>query len=156
MQSIIYTDTDRIRSVLGVDDKDIKDNQVTDRDLEKELRLDLLSWVSNHAALYTTGTTGTPTEPQKSVADALTLYSTYFCAILVVKSLQLAAPQAIADGKNSLSRFAAMDWQGMSAHLKERAAFYKTFIQDATATNAVTVYTAFAGVGLAVDPVTSV
>lgn len=156
MQLILYTDTDRIRSILGVSDQDIKDDQITARGLSKELRLDLLSWAPAHEALYYAGSLGSATDMEQSLADSLTLYSTYFCTVLVVKSLQLSAPQSISDGKNSMNRFATMDWQGLTLHLKERLAFYKVFIQDAaSATPVVPVYNPFAGIALATDPVIS-
>ena len=154
MQTLLYTDTDKIRSVLGVDVKDVNDARITDRDPEKELRMDLLSWIPTHAALYAAGIANGASETQISISDALGLYSTYFCGKLVAKSLQLAAPQAISDGKNSLSRFNTIDWQGLNNFLSERAAFYKSLLQELVVTTSTTVdYIAFAGVGLAVDPV---
>jgi len=156
MQTILYTDTDRIRSVLGVDDQDLSDTKITDRDLVKELRLDLLSWTPTHAALHAAGILNTATETEQSIADAITLFSTYFCAVLVIKSIQLSAPQAISDGKNSMSRFAVIDWQALTLYLKERMAFYKVFVQDSASAAPVTVtYNLFAGVGMSTDPITT-
>jgi hypothetical protein len=153
MQTIAHTNTDKVRSVLGVDAKDVTDLQITDRDIEKELLLDLLSWVPTHATLYTTGTTSYANSTDKSIADAIGLYCTYFCSILMLKSLQLATPQTVSDGKNSMNRFATMDWSGLASHLKERAAFYKLFVQDSTyVMPVVQTYNPFAGVGLINDP----
>jgi hypothetical protein len=156
MQSILYTDTDKLRSMLGVSDKDISDSQITDRGLDKELQFDLLSWVPTHSVKYRDGRLPNSTPEQKALADAISLYSTYFCSSLMVKSLQLATPQSISDGKNALSRFTSMDWNGVYAHLTERAAFYKTFVQETlTATASSVVYKPFSGVSLSVDPVVS-
>jgi hypothetical protein len=156
MLAILYTDTNQIRSVLGVELEDLSDTTITDRNLEKELRLDLLSWSPTHAALHAAGATVGATELAQSIADAITLYSTYFCSVLVVKSLQLAAPQSISDGKNTMSRFSTIDWQALTGHLKERLAFYKVFVQDSTsATPTAPVYNLFSGLGLSTDPVTS-
>lgn len=154
MRQIIYTDTDRVRSALGVDSKDLSDKQITDRDIEKELRLDLLSWIPTHGALYDEGQSDTATEVQVSIADALTLYSTYYCAVQVSRSMQLATPQKISDGKNALDRFANIDWKALQAYLSERMATYKAFLIDntTTPTNPV-VPNFFTGVGLATDPV---
>jgi hypothetical protein len=156
MQTLLYTDTDRIRSVLGVDAEDISDAQITDRNLEKELRIDLLSWIPTYAALVTTGTTAGATDSAQSIADAITLYCTYYCSVLVVKSVQLSAPQSVSDGKNTISWSGSVDWQALSLHLKERMAFYKVFLQDSlTATPVVPVYNPFVGVSIATDPVTT-
>lgn len=157
MQTILYTDTDRVRSVLGVDEKDVSDSSITARDLEKELRLDLLSWMPAHSTLHGTGSSSAASDTEQSLADAITLFSTYYCAVLVVKSLQLAAPQTVSDGKNTMSRFATMDWQQLTFHLKERLAFYKVFIQNSASSSTPTapVYNPFQGALLSIDPVTS-
>lgn len=155
MTPISYTDTDRIRSVLGIDEEDVSDDQIANRDLEKELRLDLLTWVSTHATVYDAGQVSNATETEQSAADALVLYCTYFCAVLVAKSLQLSAPQQISDGKNAMSRFATIDWPGIMDHLWERREFYKAALQGALSTTTVRTYSPFSGVGLGTDPVTA-
>jgi len=157
MQPIWYTDTDKIRSVLGVSQKELDDARIIDRDLGKELRLDLLKWIPTHAALYTDGTSSGASEEALSISDALVLYSTYFCSLLTVKALKLIALHDISDGKNSMSRFATMDWQALQIDLQERVAFYKSLLSDLTAPSATAVaaYNPFTAVGLAVDPVTS-
>ena len=153
MQALLYTDTDRIRAVLGVDEKDLSDEQITARDLEKELRIELLSWVSNYAALMVTGLGTAATEVQVSIADALSLYCTYYCSIRAIKTLQMAAPQRVSDGQNALDRFATIDWQGLTLDLKELAATYKKYVQDNTLTSTPKIYSALTGVGLQTDPV---
>ena len=156
MITIIYTDTDKIRSALGVDDEDIGDAQITDRNLDKELRLDLVSWLPTHAALYTSGTSVSATDSEQMTSDALVLYSTYFCAVLMVSALRLAAPQQVSDGKNSLTRFPTIDWQRLDSDLRAgmaraKAAILKLQSQASTETDVVL----FAAVGLASDPVTT-
>lgn len=148
MISILYTDTDQIRSVLGIDDRDMTDAQIADRNLAKELRLDLVSWLATHATLNTSGT-----ENEK---DALNLYCTYFCAALVAVSVQMAAPQKVSDGKDSLDRFATIDWANITRKLNERTEFYRKLMQQLMGeTTVTTTYSLFSAVGLANDPVTS-
>ncbi len=156
MQAIAYTDTDQIRSVLGVDAKDMPDAQIMARALDKELKLELTRWLPSHSTLFTAGTIGTPGEAEVAIADALQLYSTYFCAVLVIPSTQLAAPQAVSDGKNSMTRFAVNDWGRMKLELQEKQAYYKDMLVELSASTVSSVgISLFSGVGLAVDPVVS-
>jgi len=156
MAEILYTDTDQIRSVLGVDSSDISDQALLDRNLDKELRLDLLSWLPTHAALYAVGVATDASETARSTSDAITLYCTYYCAVLSAQSLKFSAPQQVGDGKNTLSRFPTMDWDKLIRDLSGRAAYYKGIVSDLTAQTAtVASITLFSGVALAVDPVTS-
>jgi len=156
MQQILYTTTDKIRSALGVDERDMSDSQITDRDPDKELRLDLTSWVPTHSTIYAAGTAADSTETEQILADALTLYSTYFCALISLTALKLAAPQAVSDGKNTLNRFATIDWQKLEMDLRSRMANYQKAILDLTAqTQEVTSVVLFSAVGLATDPVTT-
>lgn len=156
MATILYTDTDQIRSVIGVDESDVSDKSLIDRNLDKELRLDLISWLPTHAALYAAGAATDASEASRSISDSITLYCTYYCAVQAANSLRMSAPQQVSDGKNSLTRFQTIDWNQIIKELSSRAAYYKGIISDLTAqTLSVTSITLFAGVGLAVDPVTS-
>lgn len=156
MQDILYTDTDQIRSVLGLDEKDLSDEQITDRNIEKELNLDLVGWMGDHAVVYNTGTDLEASSVEKNIADALILYATYYCCGLTIVSLQMATPQAVSDGKNSLSRFTPSNWQEIENTVKERAAFYKKLLQELTSSiTSASSPTLLTGAGLAVDPVTS-
>jgi hypothetical protein len=156
MQTLLYTDTDQVRSVLGLSSKDLDDAQLVSRKLDTELKLDLVSWLPTHAALYATGNDVGAADADKNIADALVMFSTYFCAGLVGMSLPLGAPQSISDGKNSMARFTPHAWQELTSKSQERMSFYKNLLQElvSTATGAVTNYSQFAGVGLSIDPVT--
>lgn len=146
MQTIGYTDSDRIRAVCGITEEDLDDTQLLARGLDKELNIDLLSWFPTAADIAATGT--------DTQLDSLILYSTYFCAHLASQSLRMAATQKITDGANALDRFANIDWDAMQSQLKERAAFYKQFIVTSVGATVAVSFSMFSGVGLLVDPVT--
>lgn len=152
MQTILYTDTNQIRSMLGLSEKDMSDAQITSRAIEKELSIDLASWVPTHLSVMTTA---------GDLADSLQLYCTYFCAVLTVSGVKLAAPQAISDGKNSVSRFNLIDFDRLKVELQERQAFYKRFVINGVAALAATSATPatrsplFSVANLASDPVTN-
>ena len=120
MQPIGYTDTDSIRAVCGVTEEDLEDAQLVSRGLGKELNIDFLSWLPTVEDIANTGT--------DVQIDAVTLYSTYFCAHLASQALRMAASQKESDGANAMDRFANIDWDAMQNQLKERAAFYKSIL----------------------------
>jgi hypothetical protein len=128
MVPIIYTDTDQIRSVLGISRKDLSDEQLVSRNLEKELQLDLSSWVPNHALIYSSANSGAATDIQQNMADSITLYSTYYCAKLVLTTLQMGLKKSISDGKNALNRFDTVDWDKLYDRMSERVTFYRQYV----------------------------
>lgn len=146
MVEIGFTNSDSLRSTLGITEEDLDDTQLLARGLDKELSIDLLSWLPTAGDLIYTGT------PEQ--IDSITLYSTYFCAYLASQSLRMAATQKVTDGANALDRFANIDWDAMQAQLKERSSFYKKFLLDSLGTVASSGVKRFSIVGSAYDPVT--
>lgn len=157
MVPISYTDTDKIRAVLGLSLKDMPDDRLAVRDLEKELNLDLASWVTNIQTLTDAVNSGTATQTESDVIDSIGLYATYFCAKLIIPSLQLATVAKIGDGKNSQERFANINWDSLYDRISERISFYRKFISDNNTTTATAVtYQRFSAVAAAYDPVTGI
>ena len=157
MATILYAELDGIRSVLGVSSKEMSDEQLSTRMLEQELRLDLANWVGNHVTLADAVNSGIATTTEIDTFDALGLYSTYFCAKLIVTSLQLAAIQSVSDGKNAMNRFTTIDYEQLYSRLSERVSFYKKFVTDnnsVTTTAATVAFKPFSIVGSSYDPVT--
>lgn len=157
MLQILYTDTDFLRSLLGVSEKDLPDKRLIDRNLEKELSMDITSWMSNHAAISNLVNMGTATESEVATMDAITMYSAYFCAKLIIPSLQLGVAQAISDGKNSMDRFSAVDWDKLNDRMSERVAFYKKIAQGymSLPEPSQTTFSPFSIANPASDPVTN-
>lgn len=157
MQTIGYTDTDQIRSVLGTTDKEVSDADLTVRNLELELYFSFTGWLDDHSDLYTGGTESGATPEEIAVANAIMLYSTYFCAIAVVPALQLLARQSITDGKNALERFTPVNWQELLNRLQERLQFYRSLLETLTGLSSpgIVAPAQLTGVGLSVDPVTT-
>lgn len=148
MVEIGYTNSEILRSVLGITEEDLDDAQLLARGLDKELNIDLMSWLPTAGDLIYIGT------PEQ--IDSIGLYANYFCAYLASQSLRMAATQKITDGANALDRFANVDWDAMQAQLKERSTFYKKFLLDSIGTIASTGVKRFSIVGSGYDPVTGV
>lgn len=146
MLPILYTDTDAIRAVLGITEEDLEDAQLIARNLDKELNIDLLSWLPTVEDLVSIGT--------DLQVDSIKLYSNYYCAALVAQSLRLAATQQTSDGQNSLDRYSVIDWKEIIQEMRERASFYRSYLITSLAETVISTFKPFASVGLATDPVT--
>lgn len=152
IQAIVYTTDEKVRSVLGIDAKDYDQAQISNRELARELSVDLISWIPDHATLYS-ASYGTASP---EVADCLILYSTYFCAVSMVPTLRLGSTQMISDGKNTMNRFSTMDWDRLEAQLTSKLSKYREVLTDLIGSPTVTGITDYARlstVGLATDPV---
>lgn len=157
MKTVIgLTDTDQIRSVLGLTPSDAPDDLLLHRKLDVELRLDMATWIPDAATRYDASRLPTATQTEKDIAEALELFSAYFCAGLLARSGPLLVAQEIADGKNSLARFTPIAWDKIQSDMAAQAAKYKGIIEAliaATTDTATGGLSLFTTVGLAVDPV---
>lgn len=156
MLPILYTDTDAVRSVLGITEEDIKDDDLVARDLLRELRIDLNTWLPTHAAIYAYGDLTTPTDTQVTQYDLLVTYAKYYCALLVARStLALAAAQQVGDGKNTMARFTPFSLQQLQEQLAGKVMEMKNALATLFSAEATTVVSLaqFTGVGQAIDPV---
>jgi hypothetical protein len=153
-----FTDIDQVRSVLGVSRGDLPDRVLMARGLDVELRLDLATWLPTADTLFTAGRATAALPGEAAIADALSLYSAYFCAALIAKSGPLLVAQQISDGKNTLARFTPIAWDKVQADMAAQAAKYKGVIDTLLAQTTTEVglggINLFSTVGLATDPVT--
>lgn len=94
---ILYTDTDQIRGCLFIEPQDLPDRLFNVTLLERELQLDLDSWLPAHASLVALDSTA----GERSVANKIKSYVTYWVACYITVTLSLSFPQKIGDGKNS-------------------------------------------------------
>lgn len=151
-----YTNTDAVRGCLGVDKDDCPDRYMVDSQVELELSLDLDTWLSTHAALFTAGTTGTPSASAKATADRIKLYAQWFVA-LEFANRPLTVPQIVTDGKAQLDRF-KVDLSKVAELAASKVAKYKNELQQTVdGANNVAPYTNYVTVATpGADPVTEV
>lgn len=123
-----YTTTEAIRGCLGIDQNDCPDGYMVDSKLDLELIVDLDDWLPTHAALYTAGTSGSPTNPQAAVAVRIALYSQWFCA-LEMANRPLTVPQITTDGKAQFDRF-KVDLERLSALCAAKVVKYRAELQE--------------------------
>ena len=119
-----YTDTATVRALIGLTNKDVKDQSFIDMNLDDKLLSELTDWLPTHDTVYTDGTTGSPTETQKNNLRNLKLYSAYYCASHI-DQFQLNIMASVGDGKNIMKRFEGIDFDALSAKLAGTASQYK-------------------------------
>jgi hypothetical protein len=151
-----YTTTQAVRGCLGIDVNDCPDTYMVDSQVALELKLDLDGWLPTHAALYTAGTTGSPTAPQTAISDRIKLYAQWFVA-LEFANRPLTVPQINTDGKAQIDRF-KVDLAKVAELAAAKVAKYKAELVSVIGGGAVTApyanYVSVATPGS--DPVTEV
>lgn len=150
--AVLYTNTDQIRSALGISLEDMPDTVITDRSLATELSVDLHTWLPTHATIAA----DVSTAQAVFLSDSLKLYCAYFCAAAIAES-PLAFIQKISDGKNSADRFTNLDWKEIVNGLTSRmAGFKQAILAVVSPTNplALTYVKQFSRIQPANDPVT--
>lgn len=151
-----YTTTDAVRGCLGVDVDDCPDRYMVDSKVEIELKLDLDSWLSTHAALHAAGTGGGATAQQTAIAQRIELYAQWFVA-LEFANRPLAIPQITTDGKAQIDRF-KIDLARVTQLAAAKVAKYKGELQELVNGQPATApYLSYVGVAVpGADPVTEV
>lgn len=118
-----YTNTDRIRAVLGVTDNEVSDEVIENVGLEAFVLEVFDDIASDHAAQYVAGTDEQATAAQARVARLMETYATWYAASQL-PSLGMQAPERFSDGKTSYQR-AEMRYQSFpNAHFVQRKARY--------------------------------
>ncbi len=149
-----YTDTATIKALLGLSDKDLKDQMVLDMNLADKLLSELTDWLPTHETVYDDGTVGSPTDAQKNNLRNLKLYSSYYCASQI-DAFQLTVMASVGDGKNTMKRFEGIDFEVLAARMSSEAGTYKTKL-DESVNSAAEVDLVLIGLGVPTyDPVTN-
>lgn len=150
--TILYTNSDKVRALLGIGTDDYSDTQFTARGLETDLRADLYEWLPKYESIFD-ASDASSTDKGLQPSRLLTMYSAVFCGVALLDGAPNFAPQAVSDGKNSFKR--VDHWSEVKESLLLRLTGLKQRILDATSTtSAASSYTAFSGDSPSYDPVT--
>jgi hypothetical protein len=157
MTAILYTTTDAIRGCFGITDNELLDEFFVNQRMDLQLELDLDSWVSTHATIYSEGIAESPTAEQTKKWNYLQLYSQWFCAELSIVLMQSALPSQITDGKAGITR-GKTNYEALSSRALFEKEKYKTWLTDliADTTTVPTGPSLFSSVEPGYDPVTDV
>ncbi len=146
---------DAIRSVIGVDSKDLADSVICDRAPEDDLESDLLTWVPTYQTIISEGVTGTPTSEQALKYLKLRIYAKYFIAGLVVSAGGNSILQKLSDGSNEASRFTNVDLRQLKKDIDDMAASTKAELVLLVTPTSDTSYSQFGTAVPEYDPVTN-
>jgi hypothetical protein len=150
-----YTTTEAVRGCLGVDANDVPDRYMVDSLVALELSLDLDGWLPTHAALYTAGTTGSPTTAAQAIANRIKLYAQWFIT-LEFANRPFTVPHITTDGKAQIDRF-KIDLADVARLAAEKVAKYKGELQGEDGVAAIAPYADYVSVATpGADPVTEV
>lgn len=149
-----YTDSDAVRSCLGLDSSDCPDSVFEDSNMDMQLEAELSVWLPTHAAIAAAGIEAAATDAEILKYNYLVLYSQFYCAYQISKRpMQFIRLQG--DGKAQMARFETAIKNVTPFALAEMVK-YKTLLNNAV--NGGTGYsTDVKVVGIstpAVDPVT--
>jgi len=158
METILdtVTDTDQVRSVIGVSDRDLSDEEFDTPRVQLELTIAMDESSIDYTTVVTDGEGATPTVNEVKRYNYLKLHSLYFCAALVFPRLRLLATQKMSDGDNAMERFLDPEFSDMESKFSAKAQAYKNSlaaaISDTTVTT--TIDSPLSGVAPSYDPVT--
>jgi len=129
---ILYTNTDAIRSLIGLDDADVEDAMIVSQDMEAQMLLELEDWLPTHEEeFYAT----------ELSERRLKLWCGWFGALRLAES-PLAIPKALGTGKDEYERF-VVDWDLIKRTAKNKMAKLQEALVPAVGS------TAFVGMGKA-------
>lgn len=149
------TDTDQVRSVIGIDATDVTDTQICDMKPEEDLESSLLSWVPAYQTVISEGATAAATADQKLKYLKLKLFSKYFVAGMVVTSGWNSILQKQSDGANEGIRFTNITLNQLKNHIEGKAAKLQEELLNLIVPDTVEAYPQFSAVSPTFDPVTN-
>lgn len=103
--NILHTTSEQVRAALGVTDKEISDQQLTDLNLSIQLEVELGEVYPDHVVAVAAGQAGGATAAEVRTYQIITLYCQYQCAAFVLPAFQNFAYQKISDGGVEYQRF---------------------------------------------------
>lgn len=118
-----FTDTERVRGVMGLTSRDISDDELVNLQVVIELNIELYSWFPDYEARYDAWyNSGNPTAADNNSINLLLSYSTFFAAYSVCSGLELMVAKTITDSKMQMSRYADIDLPGIRKRMLTSAA----------------------------------
>jgi hypothetical protein len=109
MAQVGYTNTDQIRAVLGVTDKELGDTMILNLGVADQLTLALAQVYPDHAALKAAIDAETATAEEVLIWTTLTLYARYEAACALLPQFQMIVVKRISDGDVEMQRFGPDD-----------------------------------------------
>lgn len=156
---LALTDTDQVRSIVGLSERDLDDAKFDPIRTGLELKVWLTGLGIDYATIISDGTTGSPTTIQTSRYDYLMLTSTYKCATIIMPRVRMVSAQKLGDGDNTMERFVSPGFDQMVNDFRAATSSYlKSLVAAIASTTVATVagVSPLSGVAPGYDPVTGV
>lgn len=152
------TDSDSVRAILGADDQEIPDEEMTSAGLEDELTLDFSEWVPDSVSIediITDGQSADQGSTEQLKYLRLSAYSKAFCAMFFIGSQDNWRAIRLTDGNVDARRRSDTDLKALRQLLNEllgrhKAGFLELVTPDAVASS----FTPFSVSSPTYDPVT--
>ena len=117
-----FTDSERVRGVMGFTERDLSDDQILSMQLNIELSVELYKWFPTSATSYDTWYNGgSPTAEDQNNINLLLSYCTYQAAYLVSLGLEMIAQRSVTDSKMTMSRYSNVDLPAIRDRMQGRA-----------------------------------
>lgn len=129
MITALYTNSDRILSVLGLTSEDLDDTFFQSRDLARSLSVELFTWVPTHASVYKADNVSV-TDAERYQSDCLIMFCDYFGALKILEGV-LGILEKETDGQNEYKRFSNLDIPYLTQKLTAEMARYKGLLEQA-------------------------
>lgn len=152
---LALTDTDEIRSTIGVDSTDLSDAVIVDRMPDEDLEADLLTWAPTYQTVITEGLSAAPTTEQRLKYLKLKIYAKYFLSALVASSGINSILQKQSDGANEAIRFTNVKLSDLVATLQAKADATKEELIELITPSGTGAYSHFGVASPNFDPVTN-
>lgn len=148
-----YTTADKIRAVLGLTTKELKDSMISDLGIADMLSLNLGEVYPAHEALKAAIDGGSPTTEESRLWSIMQLYTAHQAACYLLPQLQMIVVKRISDGDVEMVRFGPDDLAQLRSLIQGRRDEYLNLLNPD-----LPVQTGFSVIGLVApsyDPVTN-
>lgn len=126
---VLYTTVASIRATIGVDDNDISDSMILDRNLHLAMLERLSDIMPTHEDAF---------DASETNERRLTLWCQYFGALQLLEDTSLGIPQKIQANNDQLSRF-AVDFEELKNSLRKKITDLENKLLGKTSAAAVTI-----------------
>ena len=107
---VLYTTTNAIRSVIGLDDNDVSDAMILNQNMSDWMQIDLEEFMPDHATDTLVAATMT----------RVRVWCQLWGALKLITLGPLGIPQRFSANQDELQRYANIDWKGLEERLRSQ------------------------------------
>lgn len=107
---VLYTTTNAIRSVIGLDDNDVSDAMILNQNMADWMQIDLEEFMPDHAT----------DTADASILTRVRVWCQLWGALKLIMLGPLGIPQRFSANQDELQRFANIDWKALEERLRSQ------------------------------------